>query len=457
MVIGCAVGYSFDQFGSALRIFSNIFLRMIKCVIAPLLFGTLVCGIAGHSNMRQVGRMGLKSILFFEIVTTLALFVGLFSIHLTEAGAGIVNNSNMSAAEALGTSKASVKLSSKGLFEAAKGLEQAATSIADPQSLRSAAQGLRYVGRELQAANESIAHAKSGADIILNAFPENLAKSVAENQVLQVVVFSVIFGIALAQLPEDKRKPMLAVCQSLTEVMFKFTNIIMYLAPLGVGSAIAYTVANMGFGVLANLAKLIGTLYLALLFTIIFIFIPIMLLCRINIIGFFKRMVEPMTLAFATTSSEAALPKAMEQMEQFGVPRHILAFVLPTGYSFNLVGSTLYLSLATVFVAQAAHIPLTIGDQILIVLTLMLTSKGVAGMPRATLVILLGAAATFELPEWPILAILGVDEIMDMGRSATNVLGNCLATAVIARWEGALGEDKGDAPELAASPAATPQ
>ena len=448
MVVGCAVGYSFSEFGTSLRIFSNIFLRLIKCVIAPLLFGTLVCGIAGHANIKTVGRMGLKSIIFFEVVTTLALFIGLFAINLSEAGAGITKNNNVSADEALGKSTTSMKLSPQGVFEAADGLEKASASIDDPQALISAAQGLRLLAREIQANNETVVKSKSGSEIILNAIPENLAKSVAENQVLQVVIFSVIFGIALAQLPEEKRQPMLSVCQSLTDVMFKFTNIIMYMAPLGVGSAIAYTVGNMGFGVLSNLAKLIGTLYVALLFTIVFIFIPIMLLCRINVLGFFRRILEPLTLAFATTSSEAALPKAMEEMERFGVPRHIIAFVLPTGYSFNLVGSTLYLSLATVFVAQAANIPLSFGTQMLIVFTLMLTSKGVAGMPRATLVILLGAAATFNLPEWPILAILGVDELADMARSATNVMGNCLATVVIAKWEGVMGKEKSlDSPE----------
>lgn len=440
MVLGTEVGYTFSDFGANLRIFSNIFLRCIKTVIAPLLFATLVVGIAGHANIKEVGRMGLKALIYFEIVTTLALFIGLAAINITKAGEGIVQTSSMTAAEALGTASVEAKLSAAGLQEAAKGLREASKEMKEPQALQSAAHGLQLMAQEITELNKQTnVHAKSGMEIILHAFPENIAKSVVNNEVLQIVVFSVIFGISLAQLPEEKRRPMLNVCESLSDVMFKYTNIIMLLAPLGVGSAIAYTVGNMGLEVLGNLAKLVGTLYLSLLAFIVCVLLPVMLICRIDIIRFFKAVSEPMTLAFATTSSEAALPKAMEKMEYFGVPRHIVAFVMPTGYSFNLDGSTLYLSLATIFVAQAANIHLSVGQQLMIVLTLMLTSKGVAGMPRATLVILLGAAASFGLPEWPILAILGVDELMDMARTATNVLGNCLASVVIAKWEGQLG------------------
>lgn len=439
MVLGTEIGYTFSDLGPNLRVFSNIFLRCIKTIIAPLLFSTLVVGIAGHANMKEVGRMGLKALVYFEVVTTLALFIGLAAINITKAGEGITQTSHMSAAEALGTAPSGVKLSAEGFEQAAKGLMDASVNMKDPEPLQNASKGLMRLAEDLKEVNSRSVQARSGSDIILHAFPENIAKSVVDNEVLQIVIFSVFFGIALAQMPDKKRRPMLNLCGSLSEVMFKCTNIVMLIAPLAVGSAIAYTVGSMGLDVLSNLAKLVGTLYLSLLAFIVLVLLPIMLICRIDIIRFFKAVAEPMTLAFATTSSEAALPKAMEKMQYFGVPRHIVAFVMPTGYSFNLDGSTLYLSLATIFVAQAACIPLTWGQQLTIVFTLMLTSKGVAGMPRATLVILLGAAASFGLPEWPILAILGVDELMDMARTATNVLGNCLASVVIAKWEGQLG------------------
>lgn len=386
MVIGTEVGHDFSNLGIGLRMFSIIFLRMIKTVVAPLLFATLVVGIAGHANLREVGRMGLKAIIYFEIITTLALMIGLGAINLTHAGVGV----------------------------------QA------PQ---------------VAAGGDTIEKAKpmTTMEIIVHAFPENIAKSVSENQVLQIVVFSVLFGIALAQVPAEQRQPCLHLAESLAEVMFKFTNMVMLFAPIGVGSAIAYTVGHMGLGILGNLAQLVGTLYLALILLIVLVLMPVMLIFHIDIKRFFKAIAEPVTLAFATTSSEAALPRAMENMIKFGVPRHVVAFVLPTGYSFNLDGTSLYLSLATVFVAQAAGIHLSFEHQILIMITLMLTSKGVAGVPRASLIILLGTAASFGLPEWPILAILGVDELMDMGRTATNVIGNCLASAVVARSEGILG------------------
>ena len=340
------------------------------------------------TNLREVGRMGIKSLVYFEIVTTVALVIGLGAINLTHAGVGVK---------------------------------------APPASSHS----------EIEKAP-----AQSASEVILHAFPENIAKSVAEGQVLQIVVFAVLFGIGLAQVPAEKRKPLLDVTEGLAETMFKFTNMVMLFAPVGVGAAIAYTVGHMGLGILVNLAWLVATLYLALLAFILFVLVPVALLFRIDLVRFAKAVAEPVSLAFATTSSEAALPRAMEQMEEFGVPRHIVAFVMPTGYSFNLDGTTLYLALASVFVAQAAGIHLSWQTQFAMVLTLMLTSKGVAGVPRASLVILLGTAASFGLPEWPILAILGVDELMDMARTATNVMGNCLASAVVARWEGQLGDGK---------------
>jgi proton glutamate symport protein len=259
----------------------------------------------------------------------------------------------------------------------------------------------------------------------------------------------VLFGIALAILPEAKRRPMLDFAGSLAETMFKFTNIVMYFAPVGVGAAIAYTVGHMGLGILVSLFKLLATLYVALIFFLLFVLLPIALIAKVPLRRFLAAVAEPVSIAFATTSSEAALPLAMEGLEQLGVPRSIVAFVMPTGYSFNLDGTTLYLSLASIFVAQAAGIPLSFGEQLLIVFTLMLTSKGVAGVPRASLVILLGTAASFNLPEWPILAILGIDELMDMARTSVNVLGNCLATVVIARSEGAFRDEPATEPAQA--------
>jgi proton glutamate symport protein len=383
MAVGAEIGHDWPHVAIQLRVLSQIFLRMIKTIIAPLLLGTLVVGIAGHSNLKQVGRMGVKALVYFEIVTTLALFIGLAAINLSQAGVGVQPPAELAPADVHGQKQ-------------------------------------------------------SAAEVLLHVFPENIAKSVAEGQILQVVVFSVLFGVSLAMLDEKKRRPMLTLAESLSETMFKFTNLVMLLAPVGVGAAIAYTVGHMGLGILFNLFKLLATLYGALLAFLLLVLLPIALLARVPLRRFAAAIAEPVSIAFATTSSEAALPLAMERMIGLGVPRSIVAFVMPTGYSFNLDGSTLYLSLAAVFVAQAAGIHLSFGQQLLIVFTLMLTSKGVAGVPRATLVILLGTAASFGLPEWPILAILGIDELMDMARTSVNVIGNCLATAVIARWEGQL-------------------
>ncbi len=381
MIAGAEVGHDWPEVAVSLRVLSQVFLRMIKTIIAPLLFGTLVVGIAGHADLKQVGRMGVKALVYFEVVTTMALFIGLLAINLTQAGVGVEPPAELASADV-------------------KGQRQTA------------------------------------AEVILHVFPENVAKSVAEGQVLQVVVFSVLFGISLARLGDEKRRPMLAFAQSLSETMFKFTKIVMYFAPVGVGAAIAYTVGHMGLGILTNLFKLLATLYLALAAFLLLVLLPVALLARVPLKRFLAAIAEPVSIAFATTSSEAALPLAMERMEELGVPRSTVAFVMPTGYSFNLDGSTLYLALASIFVAQAAGIQLSLGQQLLIVFTLMLTSKGVAGVPRATLVILLGTAASFGLPEWPILAILGIDELMDMARTSVNVMGNCLATVVVARWEG---------------------
>ena len=383
MVLGIEVGYTFPQFASQLKVISKIFLRLIKTIIAPLLIATLSLGIAGHSDLKQLGRIAWKSFLYFEIVTTIALFIGIAAINLSKAGVGI--------------------------------------------------------NLPLESSHEKVEVVKqTWEDIVLHIFPENIAKSISEGQILQVVIFSIIFGIALALVKDKFKLPMIGFLESLSEVMFKFTSIIMYFAPFAVFAAIAYTVGHMGLGILFNLLNLLATLYAALFALILFVFVPIALYCRINIIKFASAISEPVSIAFATTTSEAALPKAMIALESLGASRKIISFVMPMGYSFNLDGSTLYLSLASVFVAQAAGIDLSIGQQMLMVFTLMLTSKGVAGVPRATLVVLLGTAVSFGLPVEPIFIILGIDELMDMGRSSINVIGNCLATLAIARWEGEL-------------------
>jgi len=386
VVVGGAFGYFFPTAATELRILSTIFIRLIRTIVAPLLFATLVVGIAGHGNLKDVGRMGVKAIVYFEIVTTLALLIGWVAISISRAGVGIT-----------------LPPPSPG--------EQ--TAVPPPQTWQ---------------------------DIVLHVFPENIAKAVADGEVLQVVVFSVIFGAALALVPDARRRPMLTFTETLAETMFRFTNIVMLFAPIGVGAAIAYTVGHLGIGILVNLAKLLATMYVAVAVFIVGVLVPVALIARVPLRRFIAAAAEPTSIAFATASSEAALPRAMENMEALGVPRHIVAFVIPTGYSFNLDGSTLYLSLAAIFVAQAAGIQLSIGQQFLLLLTLMLTSKGVAGVPRAALVILLATVSSFGLPAEPVFIILGIDALMDMARTATNVLGNCLATVVIARWEGELVE-----------------
>lgn len=381
MVAGIEFGYDFPLISKELNIVSQIFIHLVKTIIAPLLFGTLVTGIAGHADLKQVGRMGWKSLVYFEVVSTIALFIGLAAINISGAGLGVTVPDSMTRGEL-------------------------------PQVK---AQGWR--------------------DIVLHVFPENIAKSIAEGQVLQIVVFSILFGIALAMVKEQYRLPMLRFADSLTAVMFKFTNMIMLFAPFAVFAAIAYSIGHMGLGILFNLFELLGTLYIALIVFLIGVLLPVMWMFRIPLKPFVKAVSEPATIAFATTSSESALPLAMENMERFGVPRKIVSFVIPTGYSFNLDGTTLYLAMASVFVAHMAGIHLSFSTQLVMMITLMLTSKGVAGVPRASLVILLGTATSFGLPVWPIFIILGIDELMDMARTATNVIGNCLATVVIARWE----------------------
>jgi proton glutamate symport protein len=383
LVIGIVFGWYVNQFhpdwSDNIRPFSQLFMRMIKMIIAPLLFATLVAGIAGAGHFKQVGRMGFKAIVYFEIVTTIALIVGLVAVNLTRPGDGL--------------------------------------SI------------------PLEDTSGITAKAQTWKDILLHVVPNSVIQAMAEGDVLQIVVFSIIFGIGLGMLGE-KGRPMVQWCELLAEVMFKFTGIVMRYAPIGVGAAMAYTIGHSGIGVLKNLGLLVLTLYGALIVFVLGVLLPVALIFRVPIRKFIRAVREPAVIAFSTTSSDAALPKAMVVLERLGVPRRIVSFILPLGYSFNLDGSTLYLSLAAVFVAQAAGVELTVGQQITMLLTLMLTSKGVAGVPRASLVILAATLASYNLPLAGITLILGVDELMDMARTMVNVIGNCLATVVVAKWEG---------------------
>jgi proton glutamate symport protein len=376
------------------RPFSQLFLRMIKMIIAPLIFATLVAGIAGAGHVKVVGRMGLRAIVYFEIVTTLALIIGLAMVTLMKPGVG-------------------VNLPPSG-------------------------------------GSEITAKPQTWDQILLHIVPESVIDAMARGDVLQIVIFSIVFAIALGMIGERGR-PVVIWCEAVAETMFKFTNIVMHYAPIGVGAAIAYTVGHGGMKVLWNLAWLVATLYLAMAVFVLIVLLPIALVFRVPLRKFMKAVKEPAVIAFSTTSSEAALPRAMEVLERLGVPRRIVAFVLPLGYSFNLDGSSLYLSLAAIFVAQAAGVELTIGQQITMLLTLMLTSKGVAGVPRASLVILAGTLASYGLPLEGVTLILGVDELMDMARTMVNVVGNCLATVVIAKWEGQFVEASDQELELAAA------
>jgi len=386
MLLGIEVGMDYPAVALETERFGKIFLRLIKSLVAPLIFATLVVGIAGHSNLKQIGRIGLKSILYFEIVTTVALFIGLLAINISQAGVGV----KVEARE-------QDKVTSTALLEQT--------------------------------------HVQK--DHLVDIFPENIAKAIYENQVLQIVVFAVIFAIGLGMVKKvEAKETMLKFCESLSEVMFKFTDIVMYLAPLAVFGALASTVAKSGVEILMNLLQLVGSLYIALIVFVLGVLWPIAIIAKVPVRRFIKAVTEPVSLAFATASSEAALPKAMENMEKLGVAKKVVAFVIPTGYSFNLDGTTLYLSLATVFVAQMCGVHLSIGEQISICLVLMLTSKGVAGVRGASFVILAGTVASMGLDPEKASVILAVDALMDMGRTSVNVLGNCLATVVIARSEG---------------------
>jgi proton glutamate symport protein len=380
MAAGIALGLAVPQAAVKLAPLSNIFLRLIKSIIAPLIFGTLVYGIAGAGNVKTMGRIGLKAIVYFEIVTTAALFLGLAFVNIVRPGVGMK-------------------------------LEQTAADRALPQV------------------------SSSLASVLEHTFPSSIIDAMARGEVLQIVVFAFLFGAACAAVG-TKARPVVEFAESLAEVMFRYTKYVMYLAPIGVGAAMAVTVGGKGFSVLVGLGKLVLTMYAAQATFVIVVLGTVIAIARIPLRRFIAAAREPFLIAFSTASSEAALPRALENMERFGVPKHIVAFVIPTGYSFNLDGSTLYLSLASVFVAQAAGVEMTLPQQLLMMLTLMLTSKGVAGVPRASLVILAGTLATFKLPMEGVAVLLGVDAAMDMARTSVNVLGNCLATAVVAKWEG---------------------
>ncbi len=385
MVVGVLIGWADPELGTSLKPLSTIFLRMIKSIVVPIIFGSLVVGIAGHGDdMKRVGRLALRSIIYFEIVTTVALFVGLGAVHLTKPGVGV----NLPVAA--DTSQAQQLAGSKPTL----------TSVLE------------------------------------HTVPQSFFEAAAKNEVLQVVFFSILFAVGLSQVKGRPKEAMLGFCEGLAETMFKFTGIVMKYAPIGIGAAIGVTVGHSGIGVLVNLGKLVLTLYAALVVFILVALVPVALIIRLPFKRFFQLVKEPALIAFATTSSEAALPKAMENMEKLGVPRRIVAFVLPTGYSFNLDGSTLYLSLAAIFVAQASGVELSLGQQLFMMFTLMITSKGVAAVPRASLVILSGVLVQFGLPLEGVAVILGVDELMDMARTTVNLVGNCLATVVMGRWEG---------------------
>ena len=390
LVVGGVIGWLRPDWGNAVYFLRDIFINLIKSIIAPLVFSTIVVGIAGAGALRKVGRMGFKAIVYFEIVTTAALAIGLIIVNFTKPGIGVtLVASNTDVAQAIGQS-----------------------------------------------------HPKTLIETIVHVFPSSVIESMVRGDVLQIVAFSVLFALALSAIGE-KGRPIVRAMESLSQVMFKFTNYVMMFAPFGVGAAMAHTIGTQGLGVLLNLASLILSLYLALIIFILLVFGSVIAIARVPLRQFVRAVREPAALAFATTSSESALPKAMEQMERLGVPRHIVGFVMPTGYSFNLDGSTLYLAMASVFVAQAAETTMGwhmgLGQQITMMLTLMLTSKGVAAVPRASLVILLATLNTFlpaGLGPIGVAIIFGVDELMDMGRTCVNLIGNCLATVVIARWEG---------------------
>ena len=389
LLIGIAVGYLWPNVGVAIKPLADAFLRMIKMIIAPLLFATLVVGIAGTGDLKSMGRIGIEAIVYFEAATTIALFLGLALVNIFQPGVGV--NVSLTA--------------------------------------------------DTSAAAAMVQSQQHAWDIFLHLFPTSVVDAMARGDILQLVVFSMFFGIAVAAIGK-RGQPILDVLDATAHAMFKFTGYVMFFAPLGVCAAIAATVGSKGIGILFTLGKLIALMYLGLAIFALIVLGAVSYLIRVPFFTFVRAIREPFLIAFTTASSEAALPKALEVMERFGVPKNIVGFVLPTGYSFNLDGTTLYLSLASVFVAQLFGHDMTLGQQLVMMLTLMLTSKGVAGVPRAALVVLTATLTQFGLPLEGAAILLGIDQVMDMGRTAVNVMGNCIATAVVARWEGVLDDQK---------------
>jgi proton glutamate symport protein len=448
LVLGILLGYLKPEWGAAVRPLSLLFLNLIKAIIAPLIFSTLVIGIAGTGDIKQVGRIGIKSLVYFEIVTTFALFIGLAAVNITKPGVGVSLAGITRPEDKAVLAGRAAELSAQAQEGAKRAADYAAQAQAgtNPQAAGQAAAEAASAAQKSSEAAQAVAKGLTApdpaakpqtfGDVIQHLSPASIIKAMADGDVLQIVVFSVLFALAVASIG-SKAAAVVKWCESLADIMFRFTEFVMKFAPIGVGAAMANTVSHSGLSVLQNLGILVGTLYGAMAVLVLVVLLPIALIFRVPIKDFFRAVRTPATIAFATTSSESALPRAMENMSRLGVPRRIVGFVLPTGYSFNLDGTTVYLSLASVFVAQAAGVHLSWWQQLTMVFTLMLTSKGVAGVPRAALVILLGTVNSLGLPAEGVIIILGVDELMDMGRTALNVVGNCLATVVIARWEGA--------------------
>ena len=389
LVLGIVVGYVWPGFAVSIRPLADAFLRLIKMIVAPLLFSTLVIGIAGAGDLKSLGRIGLKAIIYFEIATTVALVIGLALVNIFKPGASL--------AVPLG---------------------------GDTAALAAMAQNQQHAW-----------------DLFLHAFPTSIVDAMARGDILQVVVFATFFGVAVAALG-PKGKPVYDLLEATALAMFKVTGYVMACAPIGVFAAIGATVGGKGLAVLVTLGKLVALMYLGLALFVLIVVVGVSFIIRVPFLTFLAAIREPFLIAFSTASSEAALPKALEVMERFGVPKRIVSFVLPTGYSFNLDGTTLYLSLASVFVAQMAGVDLSFGRQLMMMLTLMLASKGVAGVPRGALVVLTAMLTQFGLPLEGAAILLGIDQIMDMGRTAVNVMGNCIATAVVARWEGVLDDEQ---------------
>lgn len=393
LFIGIIVGWLFPAFAVKTHVLAEIFLRMVKMIIAPLLFSTLVVGIAGHSDAKSLGRLGVKTIVYFEVVTTLALVIGLGFANLFKPGEGMVD------------------IASRHIPIG----EISNMAVANPQY--------------------------SFGEMFLNLFPTSIIQAMADGNLLQIVVFSIFFALAICAIGK-KAQPVVDILNSVTKIMFKFTEYVMMFAPIGIFGAIAYTVGTNGVDILINYGKVIMALYVALA---VFVLIVLLIACKLVHISFralIRAIQEPALLTFTTASSEAALPKAMSIMEKFGVPKSIVGFVMPTGYTFNLDGSTLYLAMAVLFSTQLVGIELSIEQQLVIMFALMLTSKGVAGVPRASLIVLAGTLTSFNIPILGVAILLGIDQILDMGRTAVNLIGNCVATVVIARWENAFDYNK---------------